>query len=228
MIRLKDILKEDEVEDNFGKVFLGNNRDIAKLQGKEPEKNTPSEKKILIALTRWVAKLSDSGWDSAQKTLMNNYPLLKKAASTFPTVLKPKTPNGTELYRGLNTLNPSLKSQLFKTSPSDWIEAGTLWRYTKPISYTPHQDIQSWSTNKLIARGFSTELDFKGGILITNQNDEFLFNQDLISIINSKTGANEVDESEVLHFGKQYSNDVYIMVHDPVFKEIKDYYFRNR
>jgi len=228
MIRLKDILKEDEVEDNFGNVFLGNNRDIAKLQGKEPEKNTSFENKILIALIHWVAGLSDSSWDSAQKTLINNYPLLKKAASAFPTVLKPKTPNGTELYRGLKKLNPSLKSQLFETSPSDWIEERGLWRYTKPISYTPHQDIQSWSTSRLIARGFSTELGSKSGILATTQNDEFLFNQDFISIMYSKTSAKKIDESEVLHFGKQYSNDVYIMVHDPVFKEIKDYYFKNR
>lgn len=222
MIKLKDILNEDEVTDKFGDVLFGSDRDLASFQGKSVEKNTEFETELLDIMSSWLM----GGWHETGKFLWKNYPLLKKAAAVFPKILKPKTPNGTEVYRGLDTLNPVLESQLMKTNVSDWIDIGGHWMYLKPISYTPRQNVQSWTTSRIIAWEFSTQKGSNSGYLSTKQNDEFLFNQDFMSILYSKASFNANDESEILHFGKQYTNDVYINVHAPVFRKIKAAYFK--
>lgn len=222
MIKLKSILKEDDVTDKFGDVLFGSDHDLARFQGKSVEKNTKFETQLLDIMSRWLV----GGWDDTEKFLWKNYPLLKKAAAVFPKVLKPKTPNGTEVYRGLAKLNPVLESQLMKTDVSDWIESGDNWMYLKPISYTPRQNVQSWTTSRFIAWGFSTEKGSNSGYLSTKQNDEFLFNQDFMSLLYSEISGKLTDESEILHFGKQYANDVYITVHAPLFRKIKAAYFK--
>lgn len=222
MIKLKSILKEDDVTDKFGDVLFGSDRDLANFQGKPVEKNTKFETQLLDIMSRWLV----GGWDDTEKFLWKNYPLLKKAAEVFPKILKPKTPNGTEVYRGLAKLNPVLESQLMKTDVSDWIESGDNWMYLKPISYTPRQNVQSWTTSRIIAWGFSTEKGSNSGYLSTKQNDEFLFNQDFMSLLYSEISGKLTDESEILHFGKKYANDVYITVQAPLFRKIKAAHFK--
>jgi hypothetical protein len=223
MIKLLDILKEDDVEDTFGKVIFGSDKEYARIQGKDVERNTKAETELIQAIANWVEGSYPS---EVSKILWRKYDVLKKASSVFPQILKPRTTNGTDLYRGVSSLNVELKSKLLKTKPSDWMEDGGKWRYTKPVVYKPHQVIQSWTSNQEVAWGFSIEVGTVfGGMLTTKQNDEFLFNQDFISLVYSRESNSKVDEEEVLHFGKTFTDDVYIIVTAPMFKEIKDAYF---
>lgn len=216
MIKLKSILKEDGVTDKFGDVLFGSDRNLASFQGKTVEKNTEFETQLLDIMSRWLV----GGWDDTEKFLWKNYPLLKKAAAVFPKVLKPKTPNGTEVYRGLAKLNPVLESQLMKTDVSDWIESGDNWMYLKPISYTPRQNVQSWTSSTHISSEFALSRkeapygDYFFVMLSTTQNDEYLFNSKFLSKIATSYWKNFINEEETLHFGKSYKDPVYVLISD--------------
>ena len=111
MIKLKHILQEDEVEDNFGKVAFGSDMGIVRMQGgNKGEKNTPYETELLGILERWT----EGGWEGTSDLLWKKYSLLKKASKVFPRVLKPNTPNGTEVFRGLQDINPKLEKNFLK------------------------------------------------------------------------------------------------------------------
>lgn len=214
MIKMKHILQEDEVEDNFGKVVFGSDMDIVRMQGRnQGEKNTPYETELLQALQLWV---TDSDEETA-KLLYRKFPLLKKAAKVFPKILKPKTPNGTQIFRGLQDISFDLWMKLSETNPSEWTEEHGLWKYGKPISYKPHKLVQSWSSDALTALSF---MDDDGALLSTKQNDEFLFNQEFIKMLFSQTEQSFGDESEILHFGKIYADDVYIEIQSQIFKKM--------
>lgn len=212
MIRLKHILKEDEVEDNFGKVAFGSDMDIVRMQGGDKgEKNTPYETELLGILERWT----EGGWEGTSDLLWKKYSLLKKASKVFPRVLKPNTPNGTEVFRGLQDINPKLEKKLSKTNPSDWVEDRGLWKYSNPITYTPRSNVQSWSSNPLSALEFANS----GVLLSTKQNDEFLFNQEFMRMVFSRVGGGS-NEAEILHFGKKYSSEIYIEIQNEEFEEL--------
>lgn len=217
MIKLKDILNEDEVEDNFGKVAFGGDEKIAKLQGKQTEPDTEFEKEVIRTVMSWLS-VSD---DESANILHNKFPLLKKAAKIFPQILQPKTSNGTDLFRGIKGHDASWIERLRKTDrDNDWTEysriSGTLssmYIYTKPVKYTPHRLVQSWTSNISRALAFGTDEDnpFESVILTTQQNDEFLFNQEFMKKL---YGA---DEEEILHFGKTFKNKVYVIVSEDLF-----------
>lgn len=215
MIKLKHILNEDEVEDNFGKVAFGSDPDIAHFQGKKVEKNTDYETELLSILSQWV----QGGWDNTEDILWKKYPIIKKAANVFPQIFKPETPNGTNLYRGVSNINPKLEKQLLQTNPSDWIEDGDWWQYTNPVEYTPRKSIQSWSSERDVAEGFAFEY-MPGAMLITKQNNEFFFNQKFLSLVYSKEQGTEMDEHEVLHFGKTFTEEIYILLSYQLFKNL--------
>ena len=220
MIRLKHILKEDEVEDNFGKVAFGEDPRIAKMQGISiqmkdytgGEENTPYERELLHILKSWVEQSSDRTAD----VLYSKFPILKKATKVFPQVLLPETPNGTMVYRGLEKPNQKLLDMIHKTKKEDWeigetIKKYTMFRYVNPISYTPNRPVQSWSTDPKQVTSFF----YASGVLLsTKQTDEFLFNQNLMKYIFTKSndfsGGN--DEKEILHFGRNFKADVYLSI----------------
>lgn len=216
MIKLKNILQEDEVEDNFGKVAFGEIPKFVKMQGKKREENTEFEEQLLILLRRWAKGFTPE----SSSGLYTHFNLFKKASKKFPSIFLPETPNGTEIYRGLqdaDTLIPQLK----ETKPSEWKK----WKrdsldmriYSNPIEYTPNRDIQSWTTNLDVAINFANKRDsgWAGNspiLLLSKQTDEFLFSQKVMTYM---WGRNE---SEILHFGKKYKEKVYVIIPEFMFK----------
>lgn len=218
MLKLKTILKEDEVTDKFGNVAFGENPKIAKFQGKREEKNTELENKLLNLLAMWT---TGDRISYAANNLYKNLNLFKKAAKKFPKIFLPKTKNGTTLYRGLNNPGAELMSQLENAKPKNWKKLqltsspnSVVWLYTKPIEYKPRRKVQSWTDDPSVAFGkfFGGEL---GVSLMTKQNDEFLFNKNFLgstSLYDFSEGPEGAPESEVLHFGQTYSEDVFLVV----------------
>lgn len=201
-MKLIDILKEIG-DAEFGKIMFGDKNDppeFAKLQKAKPgsEPDTPDEKKLLNLLKRWVGTPENVMGD-----LYKMSDKLKALSKYYPKILKPKTPNGTIVYRGLKSVSPQIDAQIKASKPEDWIKAGRLYVLTTPIKYVPRSDIQSWTTNRSTATMFFGE----SGALMTKQTDEFLLNQDAITVLYP------LSEDEVLHFGKDYNQgNVYVIL----------------
>lgn len=215
MIKLKHILIEDEISDKFGNVAFGGSAKIAALQNKDREKDTEFEKEILKKIKLWVnAELQ------SDESIYDNRNIIKKASKKFPEIFKPYTSNGTYLYRGLSGFasSNSLRDSVLKTKSEDWTESViTGWyNFKKPIKYTPHKLVQSWSDDFKVAYKFSNTSRMGGGILMTKQSDEFFFNQKFIEIIYSGRY-----ESEVLHIGQSYKNDVELLISKKWYSELK-------
>jgi hypothetical protein len=223
MIKLRDILLNEDmpsdVKDAFGKIPFGGTPAIAKLttgNTDETEEDTPFEDELIKILRSWVGTSSAS---RASK-LYSKYPLLKKAMTYFPNVLKPRTPNGTTVYRGLgNTqlLDSKTLGSMSSTNFSQLHVYGmTLYRYNTPIDYKPRSDVQSWASNLGNALVFAHG-DYGNMVLETKQNDEFLFSQKLMKILMGD------DEDELLHFGKTYSNDVFLLIDEGTYNSSLEY-----
>ena len=208
MIKLKYFLKEDVVDDKFGDVAFGSNEKIARLQGKKEEEDTDDEEKILHALEDWV------GFAGQPEVLYKNFSLFKKAAKKFPNIFLPNTPNGTTLYRGLGLVNPRMKKIVENSKEEDWKKERGMYVYSKPIKYTPHGKIQSWTTSLNIIK---KTISFGEGeyVLITKQTDEFFFSQKVLNIL-----FGSKNENEVIHFGKTYKENIYLMINSLVFKKV--------
>jgi hypothetical protein len=218
MIKLKDILSEADTDPKtvFGNIAFGDESDdefykkFVRLQGKTgSEKNTKIENQIFTLLSKWTG---ESTGNIANK-LYNYESLFRAASKKFPTIFKPDTPNGTEMYRGLKYTSTKLISFLKKTSPKDWkrikIGNGEYVKYSKPITYTPERQVQSWTTSKSVANNFGWT-----SVLISKQNNEYLFSQKSMNILSGGE-----DEKEVMHFGKEFSDDVYIALSMSFFKQ---------
>ena len=194
-------LSEDK---EFGNVLFGdkkNEPELAQIQNKKPgsEPNVPDERKLLAIFRRWVASPSYS-IDALYKVRDK----IKALSNDYPKMLKPSTPNGILVYRGLKNVGPELEAQIKQSKPNDWIKAGGVYILKTPINYVPRSNIQSWSTSKSLAlNNFATE-----GMLITKQTDEFMLSQDMLSVLYGSR------EDEVLHFGKVYKSKVYFSVID--------------
>jgi len=214
MIKLKDILSEAETDPKkaFGDIVFGDIsqdnffKKLVKLQGKTgSEKNTKIENLILSYLLQW---LMDSSATTSNH-LYKNKDLLKNAKTKFPSIFKPETPNGTEVYRGLKNISRNITLPLRQKSDyNDYtkikIGGKVFYRYDKPISYKPHRDVQSWTSNVNVAKRFGEH-----GILISEKNDEYFFNQKVMDYLFSFVDG-EQRENEILHFGKEFSDDVFI------------------
>jgi hypothetical protein len=207
MMKLKNILLNedmpDDVKDAFGDVVFGEDPEILKLQSKrKQEEDTFFEWELLKLLKRWTA----GGTHTVVDKLYSHFDLLKKASEYFPKILKPNTPIGTELYRGLGRYS-KFHEQLKNAQSSDFEDSPifTGFRlYKKPITYSPNNSIQSWSSSPVSAREFGVNV-----ILNTKQDDSFLFNQELMNYL-----FRDAQEDEVLHFGKEYKNEVYVIISD--------------
>lgn len=216
VLKLKDILKEDEVRRNFGNVAFGENPKIARLQNKDEENDTEFEEKLLQVLYNWLNGSSPV----EQEELYKIHNLLKKASERFPQIFKPDTPDGTLLYRNLTVesnvahLIKTLSKSDFTRNDIETARAGTktFWMYDKPIRYTPSGNVQSWTSDISVGAGFS------GAILLqTTQNNEYLFNQNLLDILWNELRT-KPSEQEILHFGKTYSEPVYLMISEPLYQ----------
>ncbi len=220
MIKLKDILSEADTDPKavFGNIVFGDENDdefykkFVRLQGKTgSEKNTKIEKQIFTLLDNWTG---ESSGNIANK-LYNYESLFRAASKKFPTIFKPDTPNGTEVYRGLKYTNTKMTSFVKKTSEKDWkwVKLGGIdyAKYSKPIEYNPERNVQSWTTSKSIGSRFGAS-----AVLISKQNNEYLFSQKAMRIF----AGDGDDEKEVMHFGKEFSDDVFIALSVIEFKRL--------
>ena len=221
MISLKDLLFEDEVDDIFGNVAFGSKSDIASYQNKQKEENTRLEDLILSKL-RWWTSDYQSMRVSVSSEIYSYEKLFRRAQTKFPSIFKPKTPNGTTLYRGLSMISTKMMTKLRQKNFEDYdplnIQSDSYWLYRGKVSYYPENDLQSWTSNQKIAHkfsmdGISKDMRFYGCILITKQNNEFLFNQDFMNLLQS-------NEDEIIHFGKSYRNKIQICIHDTIFQKL--------
>lgn len=215
MINLKQILQEFDESPSavFQKVAFGDPREpysqeLSMLQHKRAgEPNTMREEYFLKLLQSWVMSSSD---DVAER-LYANYKLFKKASRIYPGIFAPKTDVGTILYRGLENLSPQLWEVIRETEEHEWKDVeydnGIYWIYSKPVEYVPERNAQSWTDVPEISEHFSGD-----AVLITRQDNHFLFNKDAIAVI---FGYNE---SEIIHFGKKFRNPVYLAVNDHIYR----------
>tara|TARA_R110000868_G_scaffold44523_3_gene148558 strand:+ start:1110 stop:1820 length:711 start_codon:yes stop_codon:yes gene_type:complete len=194
-MNLLELLKEIAEDKEYGEVLFGdknNPPEFAKLQGAKPgsEPDLSAEKKLLLILKKWTGHPAH-----AIKDLYKLHGKLKTLANDYPKILKPESPNGTILYRGLTDVNPQIEAQVKSSKAEDWVRVGRLYILKTPITYVPRSDIQSWTSS--MSTGQYSFGD--SGMLITKQTDEFMLNQKALSILYG------LIEDEVLHFGKDYS-----------------------
>lgn len=216
MLKLKNILHEFDESPNtvFQRVAFGDpkepySQELSLLQHKrDGELNTPSEDYILTLLQRWVMSSTD---DVADK-LFRRYKFFKKASHMYPGIFAPKTEVGTILYRGLEYLNDQLWGVIQGTEIHEWrdveYDGEIYWIYIKPVTYVPERPVQSWTNDPNVSENFSGD-----AVLITKQDNHFLFNKDAIAIIFG------YDESEILHFGKTFRNPIYLAVTDSIYQQ---------
>lgn len=212
MIKLTQLLNEalTEREKQLGNVAFGdplNKPEIAKLQGAEPgsEKNTPEERELLVAFQDWV--LDPEEGEQSLSPFLKDFPSLAKE---YPNIFKASTPLGGRVYRGVTKLNVDILYQLQQSKEEDWREFSyknqKFYLYNKPVRYEPRRKVQSWTSSKDVA------FRFKGdAIFVTNQDDHFFMNQEFFNIIFHH------DEKEILHIGRSYKNEVYVIVTDAIF-----------
>lgn len=251
MIKLKTLLKEDEVDDVFGEIPLASDtelkdvfvdsindaiKDYLKTQG---ETQTTTEYKILKAISEWIEGFRKE-MTRAAKVLIKYQTLLQAAKRKFPEVFKPIEPNGTVLYRGVAANIGSYSDndwleKVLNTEQRDWLPiqlfGETYYKTKKPVSYKPTTALQSWTTKEETVKNFagfqSKELHGKEGelFLMSKLNDEYIFNEHFLNAI-LKVAASHIsnvgEESEVIHFGHVYSEPVYIVVNEAVYDRIPD------
>lgn len=196
-MNLLELLKE-VLDADFGKVVFGGPKDepeFARMQGAKPgsEPNTPEEQKLLKALRGWVISPS-----YGVKDIFKLKKLIQAAAEKYPKILKPKTPIGTPLFRGLKSLSPEILEVVKASNPEDWVYSKGMMLLKNPINYTPRTEVQSWTNELSSAMEFATE-----GILITKQTEDFYFNQEVFDELYGRP------EEEVLHLGTKYDNPIY-------------------
>ena len=249
MIKLKNLLREDEVDDVFGKIPLASDTELKdiladtvndaikvylKTQG-EPQ--TATEYKILKAISEWLEGFRD-GMNRSAKVLMKYQKLLQSAKTKFPEVFKPIASNGTTLYRGVaagigsNDANNWLE-KVTNTKKSSWTPIqlfGTTYYKTKnSVNYSPTTALQSWTAKESVVKnfaGFNTaKLKDEGEIfLMSKLNDDYIFNEQFLNAALKAAAVylTKQEESEVIHFGNTYSSPVYIVINKAVYDIIPD------
>lgn len=233
-MKLIDIL--NEADPTFGNAVFADptqrasNEDVPthhkylRLQGKsakDAELNTDKENEIYLALRKWTG---DANSTSA-KLFTKNLDAIKRGKNLFPTVFAPSMEDGTPVYRGLDGVSSKMLSMLSRTTDrGDWKPIKTItgqaggdigaewYMCTKPITYTPHREWQSWSYSMKKAAFFANS-----GMLITKQDSEFYFSTKAVNIVFNYPN----DEKEVLHYGKTFSNPVYVAVDQNEFYNIQ-------
>lgn len=232
-MKLIDIL--NEADKTFGNAVFADPTQLAsndnvpthtkylRLQGKSPkeaEPNTEKENQIYLALRKWTGDANSA----SAKLFTKNLDAIKKGKNLFPSVFAPSKEDGTPVYRGLDGVSSKMLSMLSRTTErEDWKpinpirgqaggDTGAEWfMCTKPITYTPHREWQSWSYSMKSAEYFANS-----GMLITKQDSDFYFSTKAVQIV-----FNYNDEKEVLHYGKTFSNPVYVALDQHEFYKIQ-------
>ena len=225
MIKLKDILNEDDIDSKFGNHALTDpdtkiGKHLAKLTNSKPETNTSFEKELLQLLGYWV---DNSDAISAEK-LWSLKKLFIQVSDKFPKIFRPDTPNGTILYRGIRTISKNMENDLLKISRSGFVQftigSNKFWKSETPIHYTPTTKVQSWTSNENVAANSFTD-NKRGLLLSTSQNDEFLFNQNAMNLMNQYASSKKIPyEWEILHFGIKYGNPIYVLLGDDYYNNL--------
>lgn len=218
MIRLKDILLEDEASNAFGKwAFTDPTRQsdcsakkFVDAQGGDFERDSDKEYQIYHILTQWV--INPDSYVSS--TLFQYKDLLQKAKKRYPKIFKPDSSGDPYVYRGLKLPSRQIVNLVNSSTQKDWKKAGDteLWVYHTPTAYTPRSPIQSWTTSTTIARKFAEKApnydnSLPETILRTALTDDFIFNQTVFKILYG--GSNEY---ETLHFGLDYDAPVELCI----------------
>jgi hypothetical protein len=224
MLKLKDILYEDKVDDFFEKIPFGSDKEsISNLKKLDPNKyrnsneeaDTELEQELHYAVQSWL----EASTPELGKTIYNFRDVIKLAQSEnhFPEIFKPTTPNGTIVYRGLSNTNDELRNVILSSNPEEWVRLkNQSILLTTPVSYNPHNLAQSWTTSPSTAKTFSGNRYITktfGVVLITKQNDEFAFNSGFLQLAAPGYAKNE---NEIIHLGKTFSNNVYVLIHPSV------------
>lgn len=180
------------------------------------EPNTPEETKLLLLLKQWVDSVQESDNIAASK------PLLIKLKEQYPLFFAPEYPIGTIMFRGLQRVNTNMVEELSKMELSDFVlykdnpndnsyfqnAKNRYVLFKKPISYTPSKPVQSWTQNIEKAKYFYGE-----GMLITKQDNDFFINENTLEKIYGS------DESENIHIGKRFDNNVYLALNFAFFSK---------
>jgi|688.fasta_scaffold02536_30 hypothetical protein len=201
MINLKNILNEDS---DVGQDFL----------------MSDEYREMYKYLKKWVQKSTPEVADYLYKNFAKYKKLVADAPANFGIQKRfvPETPNGTTLYRGLTKPSKDLikfakEAKGKKEKFEKIILGGRIWyKYNTPIKYTPNLKCQSWTSDGMTAsQVFTSHISMREGkykfrvMMCTEQDDNFLFNSTFLSIIN-------IDEEEIIHFGKEYPKGVYLMI----------------
>lgn len=109
---------------------------------------------MYTALQVWV-----NSTNIGEEYMKKFIPKIPELAKQYPTIFKPTTPNGTILYRGLDTVQNRLWKELVKLGPEYWtpvVESGDeIMLCKKPIAYKPRGIVQSWTPSVKIAQRFA-------------------------------------------------------------------------
>lgn len=240
MIRLKNILQEksNDSKKAFQKIAFGDpasddelevqilHQTIANLQGKEPtEEDTEEEKRILSYFEDWTNAASGR----TASALYGEKSLFKQATKDFPEIFRPATPIGTPVYRLLTLLPKVLMEKIRKAKiedfeiihlPQNMSDDVVFYKYKKPIQYSPHRLVQSWTSEKGVLRAMPD-----GCVLCSIQDEDYMMNQNFMSAVYSSQ-VPDSDEHEMLHFNKSYKNKIYLAIPEDTFVEIRsdDFY----
>jgi hypothetical protein len=176
----------------------------------ENEPANKLEKQLYKDLERWQ---EDSTNYNANK-LYNNKNIFDKLATQYPKIFKPSE-KFQYVYRGISNLEykyvRDIIWQLYndKIELSDFVKIDDVYfLYTKPFDYKPERNAQSWTKDIDVALSFSRD-----AMLITKKDDNFIMNYQYYNAIN------EVQEDELIHLGKEFDNNVYIMFRIQYFVE---------
>jgi hypothetical protein len=189
----------------FADKYSSINKVARELQGtKEYEDDNIIESSILRQLRNWTFSSDNSNEIYLRKNLY------KKLKKEYPKIFKPNF-NGL-VYRGLSTFLSSIKfpknvelKDFVKIKRTSFYE-NDYYLYKLPIEFKERKNVASWTTSFKVA---STKF---GGdvVLVTKIDDEFIMNPKLMNEIYGSSDK----EDEVLHLGKEYTKNVYVMIRD--------------
>lgn len=230
MIKLKDILTELDAQKVFQKSVFTDPSDfrsdrskkLAALQNAELEPNTKTESGIFDTLLGWI----DTGLSGTDKSIVNKlynkFELFKSASKMYPKIFAPRKPNGTPVFRGISSPSTLLENEVYwEIPPKKWspYKVNGWFISSIPVYYQPRLKVQSWTYDFQVSTDFVDEWGNKI-ILTTKQDDNFLFSDEAIAIISGKS----YQESEVLHFGQSFRNEIYPIVDKKTMDYITDNY----
>jgi len=184
------------IQQQVGNVLFGSNPQIAGIQNKEPEKNTPLETNILKNLKTWT----QSSTDSSAAKIISTVSDLTKLKQYFPEILNP--PYGKSVYRGTSVKLPVLSNWLKQNSEFEEFGNGSYLKFKTPFPYKPNRDVTSWTASLFFSSGFRGK-EWENIINVpvifeTRVDDTFIMNPQVMNIIFKHTQGDLGYEQEVI------------------------------